>query len=166
MSPAVSSVISPATSAYGFGDHMESPALSQAGGEGDDAEAAKRRTNPLIDLIESEKRYVDELGMVIRVRWRAILNPLSWSLPEAAPGRTSLEGADALDHGHPRLTLSPLSRLLRKTESGRRLVATKLSAAASRPHVPLDRGRLQDQSRLWLRVSTLSLTRPTLRATF
>jgi hypothetical protein len=69
MSPAAASVISPATSAYGFGGHMESPSLSQAGGEDEaEAEAAKRRTNPLIDLIESEKRYVDELGMVIRVR--------------------------------------------------------------------------------------------------
>lgn len=64
------SVISPASSAYGFGGQSESsPSLSQtAGGEDEaEAEAAKRRTNPLIDLIESEKRYVDELGMVIRV---------------------------------------------------------------------------------------------------
>lgn len=42
--------------------------MSSVNGTDEDAEAAKRRTNPLIDLIESEKRYVDELGMVIRVR--------------------------------------------------------------------------------------------------
>jgi hypothetical protein len=155
MSPAAASVISPATSAYGFGGHMESPSLSQAGGEDEaEAEAAKRRTNPLIDLIESEKRYVDELGMVIRVR-RPLVCGRRCSF-NGTLGRASPRSIFRADPGHRRRSLPSGRSLALSTEGGRRMVAAELSAATPRPDVPVDRGRVQDQPRLWLRASLCS----------
>lgn len=112
--PPLSSVVSPGSS-YGFGGHMESPSLSQAGAD-DDADAAKRRTNPLIDLIESEKRYVEELGMVIRVRPSGppcFVRSLAWR-PTARRPTTSVRARERLTAPPPSLARLAFPPFLQK----------------------------------------------------
>ncbi len=52
----------------GPADPSRSPAMSDVRSEASHgSQGARKRTNPLEDLIESEARYVEELGFVIRV---------------------------------------------------------------------------------------------------
>lgn len=115
--------------------------MSSVNGTDEDAEAAKRRTNPLIDLIESEKRYVDELGMVIRVRRSLQGGPQEDEGPSLV--QREVRGADQV-RTSPFASLSSL-RPFRRAEGSRSMVSSELSAAAARLDVPVHRGRLQDQ---------------------
>lgn len=64
-SPAYSPAVGQGGAPWSNGYPEPSRASQVSSGDGDRDEGAKR--NPLVDLIDTEKTYVDQLGLVIRV---------------------------------------------------------------------------------------------------